>query len=318
MPKEYSHLYLGKELLAYLKGQDNAFQGNLKVNPSPFLFGNTAPDVFFYDFPSFRYRVLAKLLHRGKGEKLFEALVSMIERSKREDPGNMIYSFTLGCLSHLAADMTWHPLVLECCSACPRIPKAPECSKHMACHFRIESCLDSLLLNYYGSRPKKRDFSRLITLFKASTRQLIGVFCREINAVNDTPLRCIPVSAYRCLLTQVVFLTIFQMRPLFWMSLGADLLTLKKFDQYQALFYPPSQVMKKRFFFNLSPGLKMLVSSRDRFLEKYVSRTKRLALQLFDIASKQKTNILSRETAYKKFLAISPPTGVDGHTQYLQ
>lgn len=313
MPKEYSHLYLGRELLAELTSHDGDHQFDPAKCAPPFLFGNTAPDLFFYDFPTFRYRVLARLLHRGKGEKLLEAVSSMIEMSKASDRANTIYAFALGCLAHLAADMTWHPFVLECCSVCSREPKAPECPRHMACHFRIETCLDLLLASYYGTRLKKKDFPRWIYLSGKSTKQLLEIFCDEINRVNDTPMKSHPGSAYRCLLTQVLFLALFQVKPLFWASLAADFLTLKKYDLYQALFYPPSTIMRKQNFVNLSPGLGLLFSSPENIMRSYISRTKNLAQEFFDVAQEQKKGALTPREAYEKFLNISPTTGVDGH-----
>ncbi len=314
MPKEYSHLYLGKKLLGELVNlQDEAIVSNQKIDTSSFLLGNTAPDLFFYDFPVFRLRTLAKLLHHGRGEALFKIIVSLVEKSKKGSYSSALYSFSLGCLCHLAADITWHPLVLKCCSVCPEFPKAPMCPRQSACHFRIESYLDILLARFFNIKMKKKDFPTWIGLFHRNTRILLDAYCSELNRIRSTHIICSTGSSYRCLITQVVFLTCFQVKPLFWSSLIADMLSIKRFDQYQALFYPPDYFVNRKFFTCMTPGIKLLLNMDGNLLEEYVSSTMKLAKSFMIEAHKLKSGTLDKSRAYLELLKLSPSSGVDGY-----
>jgi len=318
VPKEYSHLFLGQKLLKDLTScYDTSLTSDIHIDPPSFLLGNTAPDLFFYDFPAFRFRVLAKLLHRGRGESLLKIIVSLIEKSKNLDTNSKLYSFCLGCLGHLAADMIWHPLVLKCCNACPKSPKAPQCPESASCHFRIESYLDILVAKYFGHEMKKRDFPKSVALFDPATRKLLGIFCREINSTSGCVLKCDPASTYRCLVTQVTFLTFFQIKPLYWVTLGVDLLTLRKFDQYQALFYPPDGLVNKSTLAKLSPGIKMLLSPDGKLLENHVELTSDLAKNFITIAMKQKSGSWNAKKAYTELLKLTLSSGVDGHLDFV-
>jgi len=314
MPKEYSHLLIGKSLLHILRNKQDPQVEVSSLNPSSFLLGNTSPDLLFYDFPTFRYRRLAKFLHSGRGENSFRIITSLISKStSTEQVAGSLYSFALGYLGHLAADMVWHPLVLKCCQSCPKIPKAPKCTQSMSCHFRIESLLDLVLGKHLRYQMKKKDFPHWIALYSQCTRELLWHLSNEINKSGDAPLSSNANSLYRCLVTQVTFLSLFQVKSLFWASLAMDLLTLRKFDQYQALFYPPPYVLGTDLFRRLSPGITKILLQEEDTVVKALRDTERLALKFFDIAEKQKTGNINEETAYFGFLNLSPSTGIDGH-----
>lgn len=318
MPKEHTHLLLAEIFMRdFLKAAELETRPPFLIDKQAFCLGSVIPDVYFYDFPSFKKRRVSSFLHRARGDNLFKIVVSVIEDGRsRGNDGVLLVSFSLGVLLHLAADMIWHSAIIQSCSSCHKNPKAPHCCRSLACHFRIESVLDILMLEHLRNTSRFPDFSRHIRPLSRVTKNIVRVFVDELNKIEDSALSVDSSTTIRCLITQAVSIYLFQKRPLYWVSYAADIVTLKRFDHLQAVFYPPRKFMEHGSFIRLAPNYKEIRGlSRNKFFDASIEKTLHLARRFTEIALAEQRGALAPEDAFEKLLERSVPSGVNGHSR---
>lgn len=147
MPRDISHIILADEAAKILKSQE------IYNHPNAFHMGCMADDAFLYSLSPH----LSSQLHGKDAVDTRAIVLEMMDELKKEtDPDKFAEkkAFIGGCLCHMAADVTFHPLIYSI-SGAHQIEENDRSKKMMAkaCHRYAETWLDLYLM-----REKKLSF----------------------------------------------------------------------------------------------------------------------------------------------------------------
>ncbi|MBE7078052.1 MAG: hypothetical protein E7377_05075 [Clostridiales bacterium] len=121
MPAHYTHYYIAREAL---KSLPSNIADELQPHLPVYFFGAQGADFcFFYQVAKLRKKNLGSYLHRTGGYTAFEVLKTL----SVYDP--VLRAYTLGYVTHYAADVTFHPFVYSV-------------TKNPLEHSRLENALD--------------------------------------------------------------------------------------------------------------------------------------------------------------------------------
>lgn len=121
MPAHYTHYYIAREAL---QGLPQKVLKELQPHLPVYFFGAQGADFcFFYQAARLRKKNLGSYLHRTGGYTAFEVLKTL----SVYDP--VLRAYTLGYVTHYAADVTFHPFVYSV-------------TKNPLEHSRLENALD--------------------------------------------------------------------------------------------------------------------------------------------------------------------------------
>ena len=157
MPKESTHIFLAEKAFQLIKN-DGRFESVRKyVQPYPHLFylGSAAPDSVYNYIKGPAKQFLRKNTehsHGGCGNDLFGYFRRFAEY---ELPPAPALSFGLGILSHLTADMVFHPMVYHFCGK----DTAGIINLEIIRHYRFESMMDRTL-RYLFPEIKKESLKK--------------------------------------------------------------------------------------------------------------------------------------------------------------
>ena len=143
MPAHYTHYYIARKVLDELSP---IITEHLQPYLPVYFFGAQGADFcFFYQVANFRRKNFGSYLHRDGGFTAFQVLKAL----STYDP--VLFAYTLGYITHYAADITFHPCVYQA-------------TKNPIEHSRIENALDRRFLGYnlkeYGETPA---FQRILS-----------------------------------------------------------------------------------------------------------------------------------------------------------
>lgn len=106
MPKESSHLYLAGKVANQIKNKN--IKKIIKNNFYFYQIGSFSPDIFSYG-KKLAITKISRNIHGDKEEKTNKIIFEMLDKIDKGDEKNLAFIF--GFLTHLAVDITFHPLV---------------------------------------------------------------------------------------------------------------------------------------------------------------------------------------------------------------
>ncbi len=151
MPRDITHIILADEVAEIIKNKD------IFDNPDAFHMGSVADDSFLYTASP----LLSTRLHGGLKDDTRAVVLEMMDNIKKEkNPTRQSEkkAFVYGYLSHMAVDLTFHPLIYSISGSHFSANSVKEVELSKACHRYAETWLDLYFMrdknkSFYNFRP---------------------------------------------------------------------------------------------------------------------------------------------------------------------
>lgn len=316
MPKEFAHQMLAERLIhRLLSGGMPTVARCLARNSWAFFSGCLAPDTLYYDIPDPTYVRLphsavpiARGLHRAHDAAIYSVPLFLLkELRNRSQNSTACLAFVLGFLSHLAVDMTFHPVVIRFVADRPA-----RGSGERAAHFRLESTLDGALCQKFGSSLRQMNLRRAARIRSAQSVQLVRFYARGLTVLSDWSETDLCYALRRAFCKQVWLNRLFQQPLFFQFTQFLSRHWPEKMDEFHALAHPPVWGLKGE----AAAGRSWLWAARcwrsiqlDKLVEMSLLRAELMVRQALNYLH-GKTN---RRQVEEAFMRITPSTGLRGY-----
>lgn len=232
MPKELTHWTLAERALFELD-DDSPLEKIIREHKHLFLIGAVLPDTPFYvisDPFARELRILGNGIH-DTGENSYKPVARVFDTYRDNLPPGVI-ALMAGVLSHLCADIAFHPFVYYFCGG-----------RNLVRHFRMESYIDLYFLEQENG-PPLRYFRDLYPGFyhkgEMDHQRFIDVLRCFFQASPELP----DTSLEKTLRVHARFQRQFDRRFVGWLVRVIGLLPGVRTREMAGLFYPP---LKKPF-----------------------------------------------------------------------
>lgn len=274
--------------------------------------GSLAPDTPYYDLPDPTYLwlprsavSLARQLHRASGSAIYSVAMLLLARLRGRGPeaaANL--AFVLGFLSHLAVDMTFHPLIAQFVAERP-----PDSGGERAEHYRLESVLDCLLYEQCGKSLPETSLWRATRAGSGQSARLIRFYAGGLTAFCDWSESELYYALRRAFCKQLWLNCLFQKRGFFTCSGYLNRFFHGRLEVYHALAHPPLLGQKEEA--GLGPLWRWAVQCwRAVPLNQVAAESLRRAEFLARTALRYQRKEISRKAAMESFTQVTASSGL--------
>lgn len=188
MPAFVAHDLLGRQVYRTLKAQPRF----TALEEQPFLLGAQGPDPLLFHrlipllMPGRSARSVSSRLHRSSPNRIIEAMAEYIQKL----PGETVFSYACGFLTHYALDSVAHPYIYFTQNAMKKQRHIPYIG--FIVHNRIESNLDAGVLNRIAGVADARAFNTPARLYapqkmKREIGAMMAYVTREVTGKSWEP-----------------------------------------------------------------------------------------------------------------------------------